>query len=154
MAPLQRYALVLIAVLAVLGFGRPSLAQPPGTVRLELTDPPGGLRIINDGAGAVTIQMAIAVQKQEASGWVPIVTEFNAIARCDPPGPGTTVAIAPATALAVQGWRGFSCSGQCNFTCRANIYYGPGTFRFVVTVLPASDRIASAAFVLPAEPLR
>ena len=31
MAPLQRYALALIAVLAVLGFGWASLAQPPGT---------------------------------------------------------------------------------------------------------------------------
>ena len=155
MASLRRKALaIVIAASALLAFGRPNHAQPPGALRLALTDPPGGLLIVNDGTTAVAIQMAIAVQKQEIAGWVPIATEFKAVARCDPPGSATTVEVAPATTLTVRPWRGFSCSGQCNFICRANVYYGPGMFRFVVTVVPGSSQIISTAFALPAEPFR
>ena len=153
MASFQRYALALVlAAIALLALGGPTVAQ--GTVQLELADPPGGLRIVNDGTAPVTIQMAIAVEKQEAVGWVPIATEFNAVARCDPPGSASTVTIAPSSALNARPWRGFSCSGQCNFVCRANVYYGSGMFRFVVTVMPALHRITSTPFAMPAEPLR
>ena len=153
MASLQRYALAVVtAAIAFLALDSSAVAQ--GTLRLELADPPGGLRVVNDGPAPVTIQMAIAVEKQEAVGWVPIATEFNAVARCDPPASATTVTIAPSSHLNVRPWRGFSCSGQCNLVCRANVYYGSGMFRFVVTAMPASHRITSAAFAMPAEPFR
>jgi hypothetical protein len=155
MASFQRYALALaLAATALLAFGDPTVAHDSGTVRLELADPPGGLRIVNDGTAPGTIQLAIVVEKQEAVGWVPIATEFNAVARCDPPGSVTTATIPPLSALNVRPWRGFSCSGQCNFVCRANVYYGKGMFRFVVTAMPALHRITSTPFAMPAEPLR
>lgn len=149
MAAFRRYALAF----CVLILGGPALAQDAGTLRLELTEPAGGLRIVNAGPAPVAIHMTIAVQKLEAVGWVPVTTELNAVERCDPPGSATTVTIAPSGALNVRRWRGFSCSGQCNMVCRANIYYGPGKFRFVATAVSPPSLIVSAPFALPAEPL-
>jgi hypothetical protein len=155
MASFRRKALAVgIAASVLLAFAGPNHAQAPGALRLVLTDPPGGLLIVNGGTAPVAIQMAIVVQKQEIAGWVPVATEFNAVARCDAPGSNMTVEVAPATTLTVRPWRGFSCSGQCNYVCRANVYYGPGVFRFVVTAVPGLNQITSSAFALPAEPLR
>lgn len=57
--------------------------------------------------------------------------------------------VAPGAALRPEPWRGFDCSAQCNGTCRANAWLGPGTFRFVVRDCDGKNPLASPPFTLP-----
>lgn len=54
---------------AFLAFGGSALAQDAGSVWLELTDPPGSLRIVNAGPTPAVIQMAIVVH-EAGGGWL------------------------------------------------------------------------------------
>ncbi len=153
MAALRRAA--LSAVLAAAAWVMPPsqvLSQAPPELRLELTAHYGGLRIVNPGTAPVEIQAKIAVEAREGGGWTAVLTEFNAVARCERTTPDGPVRIAPAAALTVVPWRGFSCSGQCVAACRANLYYGAGPFRFVVTTAPGGERFVSPVFTMPSQP--
>jgi hypothetical protein len=142
--------LVAVAFTAVANHG---MAQEMARLRIELTDHPGGLRLVNPASAPITIHAAIEVEKREERGWVPVETEFHAVARCDGRAAPEQVEVAAAATIEVVPWRGFSCSGQCNYVCRGNVYYGPGTFRFVVTTVPTGERLISPAFMLPRRPL-
>jgi hypothetical protein len=146
-------ALVAVACIAVPNHG---MAEPVAQLRLELVNPPGGLRLVNPGSAPATILAMIAVEKQQENRWAPVLTEFCAVARCngqDRRDMPVQVEIAPAVALEVRPWLGFSCFTQCNNVCHANVYYGPGTFRFVVTTVPMGERLVSPAFLPPRQPL-
>jgi hypothetical protein len=121
-------------------------------LRLELTGRSGGLRLVNAGPKPVMIWSAIAVEKEQGPKGVAVVTEFHAVAECIRQPAADRVKIEPGATLVVVPWRGFSCSGQCNASCRANVYYGPGTFRFVVTTVPDGQRFTSPTFRLSANP--
>jgi hypothetical protein len=153
MAAFRRQALTgLLLALAALSA---AAAQDAAPLRLELTAQPGGLRIVNPGPAPVTIRAALGVEAQQATGWVAITTEFNAIARCtaaDESHKDRPVEIAAGATLDIVPWRGFSCSGQCTLTCRANIYYGAGPFRFVATTIRDGQRVVSPSFTMPAQP--
>jgi hypothetical protein len=142
-------ALSVALMAALVAVSSPVMAQ----LRLELVDPPGGLRLVNPGSTPVTIEATIAVERLWEQAWIPVVTEFHAVSRCNGLNTPAQSEIAPATKLEVVPWQGFSCSGQCNKICDKNVYNGPGTFRFVVTTVPAGERLVSPAFVLPRQPL-
>ncbi len=154
MAEFRRHALTgLLMMLAVLS-GR-AAAQDAAPLRLELTAQPGGLHVVNSGAFPVTIRAAITVEQQGPGGWVALTTEFNAVSSCKAADAAQTarpVEIAAGATLDLAPWRGFSCSGQCTLSCRGNIYYGAGPFRFVATLVPDGQRVMSPPFSMPAQP--
>lgn len=115
--------------------------------------------VTNQGSAPVTIARAIAVEARDGARWTAVETELNAVESC-PLGPGTrapapapppAVVVPPGRSLRVMPWLGYSCSGQCGGSCTANIYLGPGTFRFVATVLPGGARVAGPAFAMAPE---
>lgn len=62
--------------------------------------------------------------------------------------------IAARQVLEVLPWQGYSCSTQCVPNCRANIYFGAGPFRFVVTVMPSRERVLGPEFRMASRPER
>jgi|HubBroStandDraft_1064217.scaffolds.fasta_scaffold196546_2 hypothetical protein len=149
----RRQALsIVLAVLASLAATAQALPQSAAALRLELTNETGGLRLVNSGAEPLMIRSAIAVEKEEGHDWVTIATEYRAVAQCGRQSSVDPVEIAPGATLTIVPWRGFSCSGQCDAVCRANVYYGPGAFRFIVTTLPGGQRSTSPTFLLPPRP--
>jgi len=66
--------------------------------------------------------------------------------------PGPCVTIAPGQTLRPVGWTGFSCAAQCNGSCRANTWMGPGTYRLVVKPCEGGGRVEGPEFTLPEEP--
>ena len=169
MAPVRRAALITLAPVA-LGWAATACAPATGreaaqasrsvgmaargpSLILSATGTPGSLRIENSGGVPVAIAHAIGVEMLQRGRWTPIETEFNAVAACRPPAAPAPVRIAPGAALDVVPWRGWSCSGQCRNSCRANAYFGPGRFRAVVTTSPNGARVVGPEFAMPAEPV-
>ena len=144
-----RTLIVAVAVLFLFGgLGRSGAAEVPH-LALEIPGAPGSLRLVNRDGRPVGIG-AVQVQWRDGGTWTRVTTEFNAVAAC---GRRAALEIAPGASLDVVPWRGFSCSGQCNRTCRANIYFGGSTvFRFVVTTAPLGEQVASPTFTMPREP--
>lgn len=159
MAAIRRHALI---ALALAGCG-PAAGQqaaalpapvPSGSPPLALVNgpAPGALTLIAGAAGAM-VERRLGVEARTAAGWAPITTEFAVVAACAPPAPATPLVLAAGARFAVVPWRGFSCSGQCNTICRANIYYGRGPFRFVAT-LAGGARVVGPTFTMPDQPPR
>lgn len=123
---------------------------PSADLALVLPGDAGRLDLVNRGTRPLLVERAITVQRRTAAGWVPIETEFNAVAICTRRPGVEPVSIPASGTLAVQRWRGFTCGGQCQGTCRRNIYHGAGPFRFVVTMLPNRRQVTSASFTMPA----
>ena len=122
-------------------------------IQLRTPAPPGSLTIENRGAGAVELARKIAVEMRRGDTWAPVDTEFDAVAECAAPSnAGACVRLAGKSTLRAVAWRGFSCSGQCASICRANLYYGPGTFRFVVSTCDRKKQYRSEPFQMPASP--
>ncbi len=149
MAKFRRQALIS-ATLVVACSSLAGSAEVEAQLQLVVTGKTVSLRILNKGVSAVAIMPAIAVQKKERSGWVPITTEFNATSSCEATIPRDKVLIAAHASLSLVPWKGYSCSGQCVLACRANIYYGPGVFRYVITRSPGAQTVTSPEFTLPA----
>lgn len=151
MAELRRAALI---VLVVSGHAQVVARDGGRTTSLSLSQPgePGSLRISNVGPDAVTVERSIIVEYSSGGGWRPLRTEFNVVSTCSRRAPDAAVVISRAVSLNLVPWRGYSCSGQCQGACRANIYFGPGPFRFVLTVLPDRHRVAGPPFTMPARP--
>ncbi|QYE33266.1 hypothetical protein KZX46_00140 (plasmid) [Polymorphobacter sp. PAMC 29334] len=148
MAIVRRAAVILLTATMMA-----AAAQPPG-LTLAGGARPGSLNIANRGGGPVTIARAIGVERRDRDGWTAVHTEFNAVSSC--PIPGRPVLAAKAAVsipaggnLKVVPWQGYTCSGQCENACMADIYLGPGTFRFVATVLPMGDRVTGLNFAMP-----
>lgn len=158
MAQFRRATLILLLLLAgcsrSAGDTTAKSDSGPQTVpggELVLTTPagPGSLTIVNRSVTPVEIALPIAVETRGATGWSAIATEFNAVASCRVPAATGPVLLAAGATLTVVRWQGYSCSGQCEESCRANIPAGPGPFRFVVSRAPGGVRVIGPTFTMP-----
>jgi hypothetical protein len=136
-----------------------------GPLRLEVTEPkgvahefPGGLygvTITNTTDGAVAIRRGILIERKTQKAWNP-AGEIQALADCTHYVQGDFKAPTPVAArssLAVRPWNRASCGsqmykGQCVDACMQNARAKPGTYRFVVILLPDRTRIASPPFLV------
>jgi hypothetical protein len=62
--------------------------------------------------------------------------------------PPACIDLLATTPLHPVPFRGFNCSAQCNDTCAANVWLGPGTFRLVVSTCDGAA-VAGPPFELP-----
>lgn len=150
MAQFRCASLIALTLAGCQAHGQATHSSPRPGIVLELGKVPGGLTIANTSSGPLIIERAIAVQQRTNAGWRPIITEFNAVSECRPEPSTAPVRLEPAARIAIAPWQGYSCSGQCEATCRGNISYAPGTYRFVVKVLPDRIDVVSSSFDLPA----
>ncbi len=148
MAHVRRAAVILLATTMI------AAAAPPTSLTLAGGARPGSLTIANRGTAPVTIARAIGVERRDRDGWTAVHTEFNAVSSCPIPGrpvlaPKAVVSIPAGGSLKVVPWQGYTCSGQCENACMADVYLGPGTFRFVATALPMRERVPGSNFAMP-----
>lgn len=157
MADVRRTTLIFILIL--LGSCRrtasDAVVKEARGLTLAIPNEPGGLSIKNGEARDILISHAISVEYRNSNRWTPLNTEFNAVSSCRTPQQRMSnnrfVRIKAGSTLRVIPWRGYSCSGQCQEVCRANVYFGAGPFRFSVQRLPDKTRAVSAPFRMPAD---
>jgi hypothetical protein len=148
MAQLRRPRM-MFALVCALGF----VAGAHDTAKLSLTTSgaPGSLVITNHGSAEIQLIRAIKIEHKTGDRWQPVEAEFKLVADCAevPAKADKCVRLASQASLTVVPWTGFSCSGQCNRSCRANVKYPAGRYRFVVA--SCSDGVAhtSDPFELP-----
>ena len=134
-------------------------ASVPGkAILLQLGPGAGRLTVVNLTGIPQRLRTAVIVEQRGPPGWAAVVTEMNLVAGCDPRGVASDTAactvLGPQQSLAVPPWLGWSCNGQCQLHCRANIYWGGGPFRFAVLPCDGPARFVSAAFHMPSLPGR
>lgn len=129
-----------------------SAANAANAPRLALTLLGAGELEVSAPAPARVAVAADIERRDERGAWVPLENldlgkGYRLVAQCTQTDACATVA--PGAALRVEPWRGLDCSAQCNDTCRANAWLGPGTFRFVVHDCEGKNPLASPVFTLP-----
>ena len=121
-----------------------------------------GVVITSLGAGrseittteSVSLSPRARLERRAEGGAFAEVTDLDAgagyrlRASCTSPASDAPVALAVGETLRPVPWSGLSCSAQCNLTCRANAFLGPGTFRLVVRG-EAGGELAGPTFEMP-----
>lgn len=122
------------------------------TVRLRLGARPGQVSVINAGTAPVRLRSKITIEYQSASRWHEVLTEMYLVdEQCGPDPLPDCIIIASGQIVRPPPWRGFSCSGQGPTSCRANVYWGSGLFRFRLTGCDGASFV-SEAFRMPGDP--
>jgi len=157
---LQRYrALITLLALAMAALTGVSCARQDlradarqeatqETVVVRNLDIPGAFEVENRGP-ALELASRVVVQKLEGGAWTDRATDLILAETCDwNPKPGCRT-VERGAKLRPPRWNGLVCSGQCPLGCRANLYLGPGQFRFVVTSCDRKQRFFGPAFIMP-----
>lgn len=121
---------------------------PSRTVVIQNLQPPGSFSVTNNGP-EIALLRSVLVERQAADGqWESTDADVRLIASCDEAEDGEVRVLKAGETLVVKSWDGWSCDGQCPRPCRANIYLGPGEFRFVVFSADRASRFEGASFHL------
>ena len=119
------------------------------TVVLRSLESPGAVEIENKGS-AISLWSQMRLQRFENGEWheekgpdlvIFATCEWNRPPGCQPVEHGAKVRPVP--------WNGLSCGGQCGASCRANVFLGPGQFRFVASSCDQKHRFYGPAFTMP-----
>jgi hypothetical protein len=115
----------------------------------------GSFEVENEGL-AISLYSQVVVQRWNEDRWHDVASDLVLSETCKwNPKPECTP-LAKGGKIHPMPWNGMSCSGQCFLGCRANIFLGPGTFRFVVSTCDRKTRFYGPAFKLsgddPMEP--
>src|ERR1700722_11296986 len=93
---------------------------------------PGAFEIENLGP-AIELAPAVTIQRDSKGEWKDEVTDLKLAEKCGERAPAGCVPLAHGAKLRPLRWNGLTCGSQCAATCRANVYLGPGRFRFVAS---------------------
>ena len=118
---------------------------------------PGAFSVTNEGPDVdllrrVLVETLGKAEGTEKAAWIATDADVRLIATCEEKETGETRRLARGETLVVKPWNGWSCDGQCPRPCRANIYLGPGEFRFVVLSGDRKQRFEGAPFSLGSQP--
>jgi hypothetical protein len=120
------------------------------SVMIKNLKAPGAFEVINTADADVDLAWEVGVEQRVGEQWRSIVVEqFELIEQCG------EIKQSPCRKLLAKGvirpvpWTGYSCSSQCNTACRANVYYGPGQFRFIIRSCSGQEQINGSSFKLP-----
>lgn len=127
-----------------------SNVQGMSDVVVSNLNPPGAASVTNQGPD-VALRRNVVVEKRVGTSWTAAVADVRLITNCDDVGTSPTRVLHRGETLTLKTWNGWSCDGQCARSCRANVYLGPGEFRFVVVPANGEPRSAGAGFVLGAQ---
>ncbi len=152
-APLVRIALTCAFALCAQSCQSPQAAsarQPPKVVIFNGKFP-GSFRVENNGDMPVSLDREVTVEIWGAGKWSEIKGIVRLIDRCNPQ-PNECLRLAASSSFEPLPWNGMSCGAQCGEPCRANEYYGPGKFRYVLKDCAGKERWIGPEFELPATP--
>jgi hypothetical protein len=109
---------------------------------------PGAFEVENRGPD-IELAWAVNVQRQLKGQWSDEVTDLALSEKCEARPLAGCVPLPHGAKLAPVRWNGLTCGSQCAATCRANVYLGPGRFRFVVSSCDGKRKFFGAAFEMP-----
>ena len=125
--------------------------QPQPSLVLKAGDQSGSLTVYNKSDAAIEVERKLGIERKASDHWTPIVVDFELISNCAEAKQTTErVSIPVHGSIKVVSWTGYSCSGQCTRSCRANIDYSPGAYRFVATLSAGGAHVYSDPFQLSA----
>lgn len=143
-----------------------ALAPPPASTPAPQTTPPATspITITNllpgrfeiEASAPARLRTGAAIEQRQPDGSFRAVADLDAgngyrlVTKCEAPAE-TCVDVAPGKALHPVPMRGFSCSAQCNDSCRANVWLGPGLFRLAVRDCDGGAAHQGPAFELPSQ---
>lgn len=113
---------------------------------------PGAVEIANHGPD-VELSTKLLVQREYKGEWRDETTDCRLIERCGD-SPGACRRVVHNGILRPVPWNGLICASQCSAGCRANLYLGPGKFRFVVESCDGKSRAFGPPFEMPGPPVR
>jgi hypothetical protein len=111
---------------------------------------PGAFEIENRGPD-IELAWAVTIQRELKGEWSDHATDLTLIEKCGQSPPSGCVPLPHGAKLRPARWNGLTCGSQCAATCRANLYLGPGRFRFVVTSCDGKRKFRGPAFELPSQ---
>ncbi len=128
----------------------------PATPPVQITNfGVGRFEISATGGAPVRIRTPGTMERQNPDGtWVSVGERFDVgtgyklLDKC-PERTAPLPACVDVTTLVPVRWTGFNCSAQCNGTCRANSFEGPGTFRLSVTSCDGATTVVGKPFDMP-----
>lgn len=124
-------------------------AQGKPAVQVTNGNAPGAAVITNRGPD-IALSRTLSVEKHVGATWTATEAAVRLIAACDDTEVGIARVIRRGETFTLKPWNGWTCGGQCGASCRANVYLGPGEFRFVVKSADGKQRFEGPAFVLGA----
>ncbi len=124
---------------------------PPNEVSVVVRNlsQPGAFEVENTGDD-IALSWAVTIQRQRNGQWSDEVTDLTLIEKCGQTPPAHCVSLAHGGKLRPVPWNGLTCGSQCPAPCRANLYLGPGRFRFVVSSCDGELKYAGPGFDMPA----
>ena len=162
MGKLRRYKVAASGVLLAMACSNLPPSQQPSaeaseggaeTVAVVVTNGSvaGAFSVTNNGA-EIRLNRRVIVEQRAAEQWTATEADVRLISSCDEYEAQSPRLLQAGQSIAVVAWSGMSCGGQCPASCRANVYLGPGEFRFVVLSEDEAQRFEGPPFQLPAEP--
>ena len=112
--------------------------------------PAGSFEIENQGPD-IELTWAVAIQRYADGQWTDAVTDLTLAKACGRGPESGCVRLAHSAKIRPERWNGLTCGSQCPAPCRANVYLGPGRFRFVVSSCDRRHQFMGPAFGMPAE---
>ena len=110
---------------------------------------PGGFSL-RAPAAPLSLAGVAHMEKRTGAGWITIARNILLVEQCSAAPPPACVTIAPGAAMTLAHWPGYSCASQCNLSCKANVYLGPGEFRLKVFACGGGQPLTGPVFRLPA----
>jgi hypothetical protein len=111
---------------------------------------PGAFSVANRG-GDISLSRSVLVERSVAGEWAAAEANIRLIVSCNDLSTESPLVLQRGETFTALPWNGWSCGGQCPEPCRANIYLGPGNFRFVVHSADETRRFEGPPFSLGAE---
>jgi hypothetical protein len=112
---------------------------------------PGAFEI-QVGKEPISLATQAYIEKQSESEWVTATAHMALVEECKTASPSSCIDLAAGARLRPVRWVGYSCSGQCDRSCKKNLYLGPGVFRLAILSCDKKTRYWGAPFQLPAAP--
>ncbi|MEO7362514.1 MAG: hypothetical protein ABI120_19445 [Gemmatimonadaceae bacterium] len=125
--------------------GKPDVQVTNGTT--------SGSAVVTNRGPDIALGRTVTVEKHVGSTWTATDAAVRLIAACEEVAATTERVLHRGETLSLKPWNGWTCGGQCGGSCRANVYLGPGEFRFVVVSANGKQRFEGPAFLLGAPPV-
>jgi hypothetical protein len=125
-------------------------AQGAPDVQVRNLNAPGAASVTNHGPD-IALSRKVTVEQHVGASWTATDADVRLIAACGDLETKNDHMLRKGETLILLPWNGWTCGGQCAGSCRANVYLGPGEFRFVVVSASGKQRFAGPAFMLGPE---
>jgi len=145
-------AALAVAVAALVASGRHAPSRDNAAVILANLPSRGAFEVRNTGSTPVSLAREVILERQSGKSSTREAVSVALVDTCAAAPTDGCVMLSAAVILRPVPWNGFSCAPQCPGSCRANVYLGPGTFRFVAQTCDRTQRFVGPWFELTSRP--